>query len=354
MTGERLPPPQSTPGRLGGRGRPLIAALLALAVLCGCSGGTRALPKPLAAAPEPAASHQPAAAPAGRLVAVGRQPEGIVFDAPTDTLVVAVRGTRPGLDLLDGTSGRLRAFVPLDGAARHLALAGPGGPVLVPNETDDRLDVVSLPEGKLLSSIPVGRQPHDAAALGGTYMVSNELADSVDLISASAPARVIPAPLQPGGVAADASTFVVVGVRARELAAYRPDGTLIAKVACGQGPTHVVAGPGGYYYVADTNGGALLVFDVTASSVRQVARIPVGAAPYGLEADPASGWVFVTLTGSNQVVGLRLSAAKVTARRLWATARQPNSVALDTGGGFLAVTATAEDRVELIPVGGGS
>jgi DNA-binding beta-propeller fold protein YncE len=290
--------------------------------------------------------------PAGKLVDVGQQPEGIVVDATTGTIVVAVRGSSPGLDLLDATSGRQRTLVRLDGAARHLALAGPGGPVLVPNETDDRLDFVSLPAGKVQSSVPVGRQPHDAASLSTVAVVTDELANTVDIVTSGSVARVVAAPLQPGGVAADSSAFVVVGVRARVLAAFRPDGSLIGRAACGAGPTHVASGPGGYFYVADTLGGVLLVFDLEGSKLRQVGRIPLGSRPYGIASDPATGSVYVTLTGSNQLVALRLSGARVISRRTWQTGRQPNSVAFDGPADSLAVTLTADNQVELVPLAG--
>lgn len=75
----------------------------------------------------------------------------------------------------------------------------------------------------------------------------------------------------------------------------------------------------------------------------------MGAKPYGLAADPATGWVFVTLTGANQLIGLRFAGASVRQRLSWPTGRQPNSVAVDSHNGLLAVTATGTDQVELIP-----
>jgi DNA-binding beta-propeller fold protein YncE len=339
------------PGPVGTASAALASATVCLA-LGGCAHAGFTPPSALPTAPEPAVSPAVVGVPAGKLVDVGQQPEGIVVDAATGTIVVAVRGTNPGLDLLNATSGQQRASVRLDGAARHLELARPGGPVLVPNETDDRLDFVSLPAGKVESSVPVGRQPHDAASLSTVSIVTDELANTVDIVRGGSVVRVVAAPLQPGGVAADRSGFVVVGVRARVLAAYKPDGSLIARVSCGAGPTHVASGPGGYFYVTDTLGGSLLVFDLDGSKLRQDGRIPVGSRPYGIASDPATSSVYVTLTGSNQLVAVRLSGARVTSRRAWQTGRQPNSVAVDPADDSLAVTLTASNQVELIPLAG--
>ncbi len=333
-----------------------VASLVVIAVVAAaCSTAPRRgfqPPVPLSSAPEPAVSPPLARSPAGRLVPVGAEPEGIAVSPLTSVAAVAVRGAIPGIDLLDATTGRQQSFVALGGAARHLDLAGPGGPLLVPAESTDRLYVVALPSGRLLASAPVGRQPHDAAAIGPVVLVGDELANTAHIIEGGQVTAVIPVPLQPGGVAAVDGAFVVVGVRARVVAAYRPDGSFIAEAAAGAGPTHVVAGANGYFYVADTSGGALLVYRLAGAQLRQVGTVNLGRSsrPYGLAADPRTGWVFVTLTGTNQLVGMRLDGARIIKRSLWATGRQPNSVAVDTPAASVMVTDTASDQVELIPL----
>ena len=102
----------------------------------------------------------------GQIVAVGGEPEGRALDSRTGLVAVAVR--KPdGVVLVDAASGAERASVPLGGAARHLQLAGPGGPVLAPAEENDRLYRIGLPGGEVISETPVGRQPHDAAPAAG-------------------------------------------------------------------------------------------------------------------------------------------------------------------------------------------
>ena len=289
----------------------------------------------------------PTVAPAGRLVPTGPGPEGIAATAD-GTIAVAVRGARPGLDLFDGATGALRRFVALDGEARHLELAGPSGPVLAPVETADRLEAIDVATGQVVESVRVGRQPHDAAAIGATWADADEFGNSIHVVRNGVVTAVTPAPLQPGGMTAAGDAFAVVGVRARVIAAYRPDGTLLARAACGVGPTHVVAGSDGWIYVADTLGGDLLVFRLSGTHLDLRARVHTGYRPYGLAADPATGWVYVTLTGSDQLLGLHMAGGRVTERRVWPTGRQPNSVAVDRHDGLLAVTVSGSDQLELI------
>jgi hypothetical protein len=329
--------------------RVLIGALVPFIAAVGCS--TVAAPsRPLGSAPEPAASPPLSAAPAGTVLAVAGEPEGVAVDADG---VVAVNLRKPdGLALFDIAHPTRTRFVALPGSARHLELAGPEGPLLVPEESADRLVEVALPSGGVVASVPVGRQPHDAAAAaGGRVFVGDELANTVHVIDADGTTNVVAAPLQPGGVAAspDGSLVVVVGVRGRRITAYRSDGVAIGTANCGAGPTHVVAGDGGLFWVVDTNGGAVLAFRVGASGPVQVARIPIGGRPYGVAYDGRRHTLWVTLTAPNQLLGLQLHGAGVVHRVVYATVRQPNTVAVDVATGELVVTGSGSPgALELI------
>jgi DNA-binding beta-propeller fold protein YncE len=233
-------------------------------------------------------------------------------------------------------------------------LAAPGGPVLVPSENDDRLYRVTLPDGMVSAASPVGRQPHDAApAAGGRVFVGDELADTVHVVEPDGSARVVPAPAQPGGVASspDGSVVVVVGVRGRRIAAYTPDGRRLGETDCGVGPSHVRAGAAasGLFYVADTQGDAILVFHAGVDGVRQVGRVATdGDAPYGLAFDEARSRLYVTLTGSNRLRSYRANGTELVADREWSTPRQPNDVAVDAATGRVVVAGTAEGVLQFI------
>ncbi len=294
-------------------------------------------------------SPPPSERPAVRVFPIPGSPEGLVVDGPTRTIAAAVR--KPdGLALVDADTGVERTRRAFDGSARHLQLARPGGPVLVPAEGTDRLYQVALPDGALVGDVGVGRQPHDATAAGNRIFVGDELANKVSVVEGDRQVAQLPAPVQPGGVAAavDGSVVVALGVRGREMEAYRPDGTSLGRVRSGVGPTHVRAGPDRRFYVADTQGEALLVFEVGAGGPKQVAKVAAKGAPYGLAIDIARRIAYVTLTATNRVQAFRLDDQTPKADRSWPTLRQPNDVAVDPATGRIVVAGAADSALELI------
>ena len=184
---------------------------------------------------------------------VGDGPQGIVYDPTTSTLVVAVE--KPSrLLLLDPTSMAVRVSVPLPGTVRHLQLAQPGGPVLVPSESANALVQVSLPTGSVLSSTPVGRQPHDAAGLpDGTVVVGNEFGQSLSIIRDGVVVKTATGVRQPGGVIDAGNEVAVVDVGGFTVSTYDPaSGSRTAVLPAGAGPTHGVLTPSRVLAVADT------------------------------------------------------------------------------------------------------
>lgn len=315
----------------------------------GCSSDE---PAPRTDVPEPAVSPPTTEAPAGRVVPLAGNPEGLVVDGPTRTIAAGVRNP-DGLALVDVDTGVERIRRTFAGSPRHLQLARAGGPVLVPAEGTDRLYQIGLPDGLLVSDVGVGRQPHDAAAVGDRTFVGDELADQVSVIEGDRRVAQLPAPLMPGGVAAafDGSVVVAVGVRGREMEAYRPDGTSLGRTRCGVGPTHVRAGPDGRFYVADTQGEALLAFEVGEvgeGGPRQVARVEARGAPYGLAIDVARRVAYVTMTATNRVQAFRLDGDAPKADRSWPTLRQPNDVGVDPTTGRIVVAGAADSSLQLI------
>jgi DNA-binding beta-propeller fold protein YncE len=315
--------------------RALLPIACALAA-CGCGGSGDGL----APAAEPARAPPLDAKPVGRVVPVGHKPEGLAFDPRTGLLAVAL--TRPDrLALVDGRTGRTVRRVELPGAARHLALAQRGGPVLVPAEDIDRLVSVSLPEGRLRET-GVGRQPHAAVAAGGRIFVGNERGRSVSVVEGGREVRRLDAPVGPGGLAATRDGVVaVVGVHERAIEAF--DATTLAlrgRISVGLGPTHVVA-RGERFFVVDTRGNGLV--EVQLDPLRIHRRTHLDGAPYGIAFDPNRRRFWVTLTRSNRV-------AELTDRRVlrtFPTVRQPNSVAVDPRTGRVFVASRKDGVLQL-------
>lgn len=319
-----------------------VVALLAL----GACGGRGAAPAKRAA--EPAGAPTTLVAPAGRLVALGEGgPEGLVADPKTGLVAVALRA--PGrLALVDGRSGRVTGTVTLPGSARHVALAAAGGPVLVPVEDRGMLVQVGLPTGKVLTRTIVGRGAHDAAAWAGRVFVSDEGAAAVSVIQDGQVVATLTGPQQPGGVAAGDGRVGVVDVHAGLLYVYDPT-TLgpVDQVPAGAGPTHVVADGHGGLVVADTRGGALLRYRLR-PDVRLLERLALSGRPYGLAADPGRRAVWVTLTDTNRLVGVRVTRDGLRPFANLPTVRQPNSVALDVASGRVDVAGTADGMLQIL------
>lgn len=346
----------------------LAAAALVVAGLAGCSGGApsppvaspstglpasgtvtpRRLPEPLPPPAEPAVSPPVAVAPAGRVLPVGAAPEGIVADPLTHTVAVGVRDPDQ-LVLLDADTGQLTGRVGLPGGQRHLQLATPGGPVLVPDEGSNSLLRVSLPGGRVLAQVPTGTSPHDAnQAPDGTIFVANEGGGSVVAIRGDRVVHTFTDVTQPAGLAHVGPLVGLIDVRENSLTIY--DSTTlrpISEIAAGLGPTHVVADIHGRLLVADTRGGAILVFEVTPEP-RQVTRLALPGQPYGLAYDPQRDRLWVSVTATNQVVGYDTSQPSPREVARFPTVRQPNTVAVDPRTGRLFVTGTAQGTVQII------
>lgn len=338
------------PAALPAAGRPRLARLAGLAMLgaavlaAGCGSAPR---EELPRAAEPARSPPLAAAPAGRVVPVGSEPEGVAADPETGLVAVGLRDP-DRLALVDGRTGRVVRRVRLPGAPRHLSLAAPGGPVLVPTEPADALARVSLPAGRV-STTPVGAFPHDATAGAGRVFVGDERGHTVTVLDRGRRIGRIRTALQPGGLAAadEGRRIAVVSVRERVLEIYDAR-TLrrVGRVPAGIGPTHVVSDRGNLIYVADTAGDALLVFHLR-PRLELTRRLYLAGAPYGLAIDPGRRRIWVTLTRVNRLVEL-VGGALPHFRRDYPAVRQPDTVAVDERTGRVYVTGRVDGVLQVL------
>jgi len=315
-------------------------ASLAIAFAVGCGGsGTGLTP-----AAEPATSPPLERRPAGRTQAVGNKPEGLVADGRTRVLAVGL--TNPDLlALIDMDSGEVLRRIPMPESPRHLRLAKPGGPVLVPSERSDELIEVFLPSGRTRVT-KVGRFPHDAASDGqGRIFVGDELGDTMSVLERGEVVERLHAPVQPGGVVT--STFgdlvAVVGVRERALELFDTQ-TLkrLGKIAVGVGPTHVVA-RGRRFFVVDTRGEGLLEV-LTDPDLKIHRRTALPGVPYGITFDERRKRFWVTLTETNEV--LELTDRRILKR--YPAVRQPNTVAVDPVTGRVYVASRKDGTLQII------
>lgn len=321
-----------------------LAALALAGAFAGCASSEENPPPA-----EPAASPAVTVPPAGSVTRVGSEPEGVVVDGETGLAAVVTREPDV-LSLIDVRSGEVAEEVPLPGPARHLSLARPGGPVLVPIEYEDLLLRVSLPGGET-TSIRTGDFPHDAVeAANGRTFVGDEGGDTISVLEGERVIDRLAAPEQPGGVAASGDVLAVVAVAAREVALY-DTGTLerIATLPGGAGPSHVVAGSDGRFYVADTGGDAILVYDgrPDEGEPRLVDRANVTGSPYGIAIDPGREQLWVTQTARNRVALFELTDLAPKLIDDFPTVGQPNTVAVDPRSGLVVVAGRTRGEIQI-------
>ena len=318
-----------------------LLAVTAAAAACGSDDSPRAFPP----AAEPARSPVPTTKPAGRVVPVGNKPEGIAVDAKTGIAAVAL--TNPNeLALVDVNTLAVKKRIPLPGAPRHLRLARPGGPVIVPAESADALVEVALPSGRTRTT-KAGDGPHDADAIGLRVLVGDEFGSTLSIVQGGRRIAQVPTPLQPGGVAAfkDKPEAAVVGVRERAVALYDPEGRERAREPAGVGPTHVEAGDDGRLYVADTDGNAILLFE-TRPTLKLKRRFALPGQPYATTLDRRRGKLWVTLTETNQAVQITAETL-MRKQRTRPTVRQPNSIAIHEPTGRVFVASRADGTLQV-------
>jgi DNA-binding beta-propeller fold protein YncE len=300
-------------------------------------------------APEPAESPTLAEEPAGKVVEVGSAPEGIAADPETGLVAVALRNPNE-LALVDGRSGETVWKVELPESARHLELAAPGGPVLIPAEGSDSLVQVGLPDGEITSETPVGDFPHAAAAApGGRIFVVNEKASTASIVEGGREVEKIETAFKPGGVAVtDDGQVGVVGVRALTLEVFEAD-TLesLGSTDAGEGPTHVKASSENRFYVTDTRGDAVLIYGAR-SNPKQLDRVSLPGSPYGIAIDPQRNQLWVTLTAKQSVVQFALKGSTFREIARYPTVRQPNTVAVDSASGRVFVTGKADGQLQIL------
>ncbi len=323
----------------------LILIAVATTLLLSACGSEPANPPPAEPATSPPLRHEPV----GQVITRHSEAEGVVVDGKTGLAAVSFRDPNR-IELIDVATGRTVKRIPTPDPARHLSLAAPGGPVLAPIEYVDQLLRVELPGGET-SSVQVGDFPHDAArAADGRIFVSNEGGDSISVVRGDSVEIELPSPEQPGGIAVSGNTVAVVAVAAREIAFLDAD-TLkqVGTVEGGAGPSHVVAGPDdgtNRFYVADTGGDAILVYE-GGDDPRLLDRTNLPGSPYGIAVDGKKNHLWVTQTARSRVVELEVTDLAPRIIASYPTVRQPNSVGVDERTGDVVVVGRDGGAVQI-------
>jgi DNA-binding beta-propeller fold protein YncE len=295
-------------------------------------------------------STSPTPEPAGEVVEVGNEPEGVVVDPETGLVAVGLRDPNQ-LALVDGSSGEVVRNIELPASPRHLNIAGPGGPVLVPAESSNSLVQVSLPEGEIIAETTVGTSPHAAAAASnGRIFVGNEYGDNASVIEGDREIEKIETPRQPGGVAVTDNGLVGIVSVGEQILEVFDASTLdsLGRADAGEGPTHIVAGPENHFYVTDTSGDAILIYEARPEP-QQVGRVSLPGQPYGIAIDPERGNLWVT--AGNQLIQFVLEGDALRELARYPTVSKPNTVAVDTASGRVFVAGRANGELQILDPG---
>ena len=284
----------------------------------------------------------------GRVVPVGPAPEGVVVDAATRTVAVAKRHPDE-LVLLNADTGQVERRVPVPGFVRHLQLADPGGPILVPVESANALVRVELPSGRALPQILTGTVPHDASqAENGTVFVANEHGGTVTVLRGLEIVKVFTDSVQPAGLAPVGRDMGLIDVRKNDLTIYDAQTlTIVGSVPAGDGPTHLVADKHGRMIAADTRGNAVRVF-APLPTPHQVGEIAQPGGPYGIAYDRTRDLLWVASSGTNEVVGYDMSEPTPRQVKRIPTVQNPYTLGVDATTGRLFIAGVTGGVVQIV------
>ena len=123
-------------------------------------------------------------------------------------------------------------------------------------------------------------------------------------------------------------------------------GEISPGLRAGNGAGDAVADRFGRILVTDTRGGELLAFAGNPPILRQ--RFPLAGAPYAVAYDGHRDLAWVTLTGRDEVVGLRVAGGEPVVAYRFPTVHQPDAVAVDPTSGRVLVTAASGMGLQMI------
>lgn len=174
--------------------------------------------------------------------------------------------------------------------------AAAAGKIFVANEGDDTLSVIDAATYVLISTVPVGRNPHNVQVSPDgkrAWLTTN----GEPKTKKGGHEGGHDSPGERGAIwAVDTHTYAVV-----------------AKIPVGLHPAHVVLTPDGRYAYA-TNGGENTVTIVDLEAGKAVATVPVGESPHGLRISPDGREAYVANMKDGTVSVIDTESMRETAR----------------------------------------
>ncbi|WP_067821500.1 YncE family protein [Nocardia inohanensis] len=317
-----------------------LAGAAVVALLAGCSSGEGVEDK---AQRDPAT---PASAPAATAV-----PAGTVTPDSAITELLALPGTGT-LALVGGDRTQLR-LRGADGTVRTLTLPAPANS-LAPGTSHELLIAAT---GKVLrvhtdtaaiSEIGIDGDVRSVALRADGSLAAGLGNGKVLLLDPDGTVRhTISGLVSADAIDAREDAVVVLDRRQTTITALNlSEHRLGLTLRAGEGATNMIGDHFGRRVVLDTAGGELLVYTADPLVLHQ--RFPVGSSPYALAYDDRSETVWVTLTGTNEVVGYDLSTGIPVEVGRFPTVRQPDTVTIDNASGEMFVGSATGDGLQRI------
>lgn len=331
--------------------KPLVAIPLAGALLLSACSSDKQTPSdsmqivahPVAAV----AAVSPAAAkkPAGQVLAEPSSVTAVENDPSTRTLAVAL-SSPPSLRIyhLDDLAAA-PTTVALPGPVEHLSVSA--GQFLASIPTKSEVAKVSVPAGQV-TLVPVEGTPSAAIAVGAQLYVAVRDRKSVEVFDGTKLTKTIGGQLYSADDIVKSGDTTIVLDRLRT-AVFRVDvagGVVAEGLRAGDGATNAVADSYGRILVTDSRTSSLFAFSADPLLLRQQFPLPGGA--YGIAYDAQRSLAWVTLTGSNEVVGLNVRGGQPVEKYRFATVRQPNSVTVDQKTGQVVIGSAAGEGTQVI------
>ncbi|RDH79346.1 hypothetical protein DVS77_07920 [Mycolicibacterium moriokaense] len=325
--------------------------ILIACVVTSCTSNLSDTPPPTIAPAQAAQSPPAGTAPAGAIRPAPGHATAALFDPATASLAVLAP---------DKAGHAVLTVMPATGAGRAVSLSAPATAMTgddhgrVYAATRGGYFEVDLAQGRV-NRVPVdGQEGTDFTAIarrddgklvlgsadGAVYTLSSQTAVGAELkIFARVDALVT-----------YQNTAVVLDRGQTSVTTVDPSGTRAAQsLRAGEGATSMAVDQQGRVLVADTRGGALLVFGTDPLMLRQ--RYPVPDAPYGVAGSSRLAWVSQTAT--NTVIGYDLATGIPVEKVRYPTVQQPNSLAFDQASGTLYVVSGTGAGVQVITNAGG-
>ncbi|MGW6693024.1 hypothetical protein ACWF62_04535 [Rhodococcus sp. NPDC054953] len=332
----------------------LSGALLLLVTGCASDNDTDKVKtiEPATAAASPAVSNPPA----GGVVTLGGPVSATVFDDDTDTVVMLTPDAR-GLLLLPGSVSGMPPGALSDVPLRTVSL--PGGVAALSAPRDG---VVAVPAGRAVVRVDLATGDTTSTAVDGDVQAVALLADGRMAVgTAAGEVLEIEADGTSSGTVSGLVSVDALGEHDGRVTALDrrqssvteinfDDDRLGLALRAGDGATNLVADRFGRVIITDTNDGELLSHTTDPLMLHQ--RYPVPNSPYGVAVDEKTGMVWVTVTGTNEVVGYDLSTGIPVEKHRYPTVRQPNSVAVDSESGTVFIASATGDGLQRIDVTG--